>query len=174
MSDGFAPRNRWPGNPSAGQNPKPYFGSVSDFGLCDKTRTVRERRKPDLGEARPATNSFVRQASRCSDEQQAQKPFDPSTFMAAFDGGVTVSTYGEGQPSFPGAPADAVFYIQNGKVKLSVVSDQGKEAVVAFLEAGDFCGEGCLAGQLVRMATAMAATDCTSVGGQAKHDQGTS
>ena len=62
-----------------------------------------------------------------------------------------------------GAPADAVFYIQNGKVKLSVISAQGKEAVVAFLEAGDFCGEGCLAGQLVRMATAMAATDCTIV-----------
>ena len=61
--------------------------------------------------------------------------------MAAFDGGVTVSTYGEGQIIFSqGAPADAVFYIQNGKVKLSVVSDQGKEAVVAFLEAGDFCG----------------------------------
>ena len=97
-------------------------------------------------------------------KQQAQKPFDPSTFMAAFDGGVTVSTYGEGQIVFSqGAPADAVFYIQNGKVKLSVVSDQGKEAVVAFLEAGDFCGEGCLAGQLVRMATAMAATECTIV-----------
>ena len=97
-------------------------------------------------------------------KQQAQKPFDPSTFMAAFDGGVTASTYGEGQLVFSqGAPADAVFYIQNGKVKLSVVSDQGKEAVVAFLEAGDFCGEGCLAGQLVRMATAMAATECTIV-----------
>ena len=97
-------------------------------------------------------------------KQQAPKPFDPGTFMAAFDGGVTVSTYGEGQIVFSqGAPADAVFYIQNGKVKLSVVSDQGKEAVVAFLEAGDFCGEGCLAGQIVRMATAVAATDCTIV-----------
>ena len=97
-------------------------------------------------------------------KQQAPKPFDPGTFMAAFDGGVTVSTYGEGQNVFSqGAPADAVFYIQNGKVKLSVISAQGKEAVVAFLEAGDFCGEGCLAGQLVRMATAMAATDCTIV-----------
>src|SRR6188508_347923 len=100
--------------------------------------------------------SFARQAGVPMSKQQAQKPFDPSTFMAAFDGGVTASTYGEGQLIFSqGAPADAVFYIQNGKVKLSVVSDQGKEAVVAFLEAGDFCGEGCLAGQLVRMATAM-------------------
>ena len=97
-------------------------------------------------------------------KQQAQKPFDPSTFMAAFDGGVTASTYGEGQIVFSqGAPADAVFYIQDGKVKLTVVSSQGKEAVVAFMGSGDFCGEGCLAGQLVRMATAMAATDCTIV-----------
>src|SRR4030095_7615721 len=97
-------------------------------------------------------------------KQRAQKPFDPSTFMAAFDGGGTGSTCGVGQIVFSqGAAADAVFYIQDGKVKLSVVSPQGKEAVVAFLEAGDFCGEGCLAGQLVRMATAMAATDCTIV-----------
>jgi CRP/FNR family transcriptional regulator, cyclic AMP receptor protein len=97
-------------------------------------------------------------------KQQARKPFDPGRFMAAFDGGVTVTTCGKGQVVFSqGGPADAVFYIQNGKVKLSVVSDQGKEAVVAFLEAGDFCGEGCLAGQIVRMATAVAATDCTIV-----------
>jgi CRP/FNR family transcriptional regulator, cyclic AMP receptor protein len=114
----------------------------------------------------PATliRSFGRQTGVPVSKQQVQKPFDPSTFMAAFDGGVTVSTYGEGQNVFSqGAPADAVFYIQNGKVKLSVISAQGKEAVVAFLEAGDFCGEGCLAGQLVRMATAMAATECTIV-----------
>ena len=58
-------------------------------------------------------------------KQQAQKPFDPSTFMAAFDGGMTVSTYGEGQTVFSqGAPADAVFYIQDGKVKLTVVSSR--------------------------------------------------
>jgi CRP-like cAMP-binding protein len=97
----------------------------------------------------PATliRSFGRQTGVPVSKQQVQKPFDPSTFMAAFDGGVTVSTYGEGQNVFSqGAPADAVFYIQNGKVKLSVISAQGKEAVVAFLEAGDFCGEGCLAG----------------------------
>src|SRR6188472_4748236 len=109
-------------------------------------------------------------------KQQAQKPFDPSTFMAAFDGGVTVSTYGEGQIIFSqGAPADAVFYIQNGKVKLSVVSDQGKEAVVAFLEAGDFCGR--------RLPCRPTRSDghrggCDRLhdraGCQAKHDQGTS
>ena len=96
--------------------------------------------------------------------RQVLKPFDPRKFMAAFDGGVTISTCSEGQSVFSqGAPADAVFYIQEGEVKLTVVSSQGKEAVVAFLAAGDFCGEGCLAGQTVRMATAMAVTECTIV-----------
>jgi CRP-like cAMP-binding protein len=60
-------------------------------------------------------------------------------------------------------PADAIFYIQKGKLKLTVVSNNGKEAVVALLGAGDFLGEGCLAGQQVRMATAAAMTDCAIV-----------
>ena len=60
-----------------------------------------------------------------------------------------------------GDPADAVFYIQKGKVKVTVVSDQGKEAVVAILGAGEFCGEGCLAGQARRIATVRAMTECT-------------
>jgi len=59
-----------------------------------------------------------------------------------------------------GDVADAVFYIQKGKVKLTVVSAQGKEAVVAVLDADQFCGEGCLTGQALRMATASAMTDC--------------
>ena len=60
-----------------------------------------------------------------------------------------------------GDPADAVFYIQKGKVKVTVVSDQGKEAVVAILGADEFCGEGCLAGQPRRIATVSAMTECT-------------
>jgi CRP-like cAMP-binding protein len=60
-------------------------------------------------------------------------------------------------------PADAVFYIKQGKVKLTVVSEQGKEAVVALLGPADFCGEGCLAGQAVRMATAVTMTDCAII-----------
>src|ERR1700675_3067299 len=59
-----------------------------------------------------------------------------------------------------GDAADAVFYIEKGKVKVTVVSPQGKEAVVAILEAKDFFGEGCLAGQQHRMATVTAMTDC--------------
>jgi CRP/FNR family cyclic AMP-dependent transcriptional regulator len=60
-----------------------------------------------------------------------------------------------------GDPADAIFYIQKGKVKLTVLSKQGKEAVVAILGVGDFFGEGCLAGQPLRMATAISMTSCS-------------
>ena len=60
-----------------------------------------------------------------------------------------------------GSPADAVFYIEKGKVKLTVLSTRGKEAVVAILGGGDFFGEGCLAGQPLRMATATAMTECS-------------
>ena len=60
-----------------------------------------------------------------------------------------------------GDPANAVFYIQKGKIKLKVLSRQGKEAVVAILDAGDFFGEGCLAGQPLRMATAISISECS-------------
>lgn len=59
-----------------------------------------------------------------------------------------------------GQPADSLFYLRRGKVKLSVTSPQGKEAIVAVLGAGEFFGEGCLAGQRLRIATAIAMTDC--------------
>jgi CRP/FNR family transcriptional regulator, cyclic AMP receptor protein len=58
-----------------------------------------------------------------------------------------------------GDPADSIFYIQEGKVKIAVLSEQGKEAVIAILEAGDFCGEGCLGGQTKRAASAITMTD---------------
>jgi len=60
-----------------------------------------------------------------------------------------------------GDPASALFYLNSGRVKLTVLSKQGKEAVVAILSEGDFFGEGCLAGQQVRMATAVALSDCS-------------
>ena len=60
-----------------------------------------------------------------------------------------------------GDPADAIFYVQKGRVKLTVISDRGKEAVVGILGAGDFFGEGCLAGQPVRMSTATALGECS-------------
>jgi len=88
-------------------------------------------------------------------------PFDPETFLSKASRGTTRSTYEEDKIIFAQAEAaDSIFYIEKGKVKLTVLSEQGKEAVVAILGSGDFCGEGCLAGQPRRMATAAAMTEC--------------
>ena len=86
--------------------------------------------------------------------------FDPKSFLAKVGDGGTVAKYGKEQIVFSqGDPADAVFYIQKGKVKVTVVSEQGKEAVVALLATGDFFGEACLAGQATRLATVAAMTE---------------
>jgi CRP/FNR family cyclic AMP-dependent transcriptional regulator len=80
--------------------------------------------------------------------------FDVDVFLTTVDGGRSVTNYRIGEPVFSqGDPADSVFFIQEGKVKVSVVSKQGKEAVVALLAKGDFFGEGCLTGQPLRLAT---------------------
>ena len=88
-------------------------------------------------------------------------PFDPKVFLATVNGGRSISKYRMNQKVFSqGTPADAVFYIQKGKVKLTVISERGKEAVVAILGPDEFCGEGCLTGQPLRLATAVAMTEC--------------
>ena len=90
--------------------------------------------------------------------------FDPQTFLKQVGSGKTTLTFPNKQILFSqGDRADAVFYIKAGKVKLTVFSQQGKEAIVAMLEPGSFLGEGCLAGQLVCMATATAAENSTLV-----------
>jgi CRP/FNR family cyclic AMP-dependent transcriptional regulator len=90
-----------------------------------------------------------------------QLPFDSEAFLFTVDRGATESTYEEDRIIFSqGEAADSIFYINKGKVKLTVLSEQRKEAVVALLGPGDFCGEGCLAGQPRRMATAAAMTKC--------------
>ena len=87
--------------------------------------------------------------------------FNVDTFLATVNGGRTISTYRKGQKVFrQGDPADAVFYLKEGKVKVCVISEQGKEAVVALHEKGDFFGEGCLSGQSLRLATVAAMTEC--------------
>jgi CRP-like cAMP-binding protein len=83
-----------------------------------------------------------------------QPSFDPRSFLAKVGEGRSIGEYHKDQIVFAqGDAADAVFYIQRGKVKVSVVSKQGKEAVVAIHETNDFFGEGCLAGQVRRVAT---------------------
>ncbi len=88
--------------------------------------------------------------------------FDPKSFLAKVGKGRTLADYTKNQRIFSqGDPADAIFYIQTGKIKLTVVSKQGKEAVVAILGTDDFFGEGCLAGQPLRMASAAAMSECS-------------
>jgi len=90
------------------------------------------------------------------------QPIDWEPFLAGISHGKSVLEYGANRTVFwQGDPADSVFYLRQGKVKLAVTSQQGKEAIVAILGEGDFFGEGCLAGQLLRIATATAMTDCT-------------
>src|SRR4030095_3249695 len=97
-------------------------------------------------------------------KRKAKLPFDPKVFLAKVNGGRAISEYRKDQIVYAqGEPADSVFYIQSGKVKKTVVSEQGKEAVVALLGTGDFFGEGCLSGQPLRLATASAMTECVIV-----------
>jgi CRP/FNR family cyclic AMP-dependent transcriptional regulator len=87
--------------------------------------------------------------------------FDPKAFLAKVGEGKTVIEFQKNQKVFSqGDLADTVFYIQNGKVKLTVISEQGKEAVVAILEPGQFFGEGCMNGHPKRIATTTAMEDC--------------
>jgi CRP/FNR family transcriptional regulator, cyclic AMP receptor protein len=89
-----------------------------------------------------------------------KRSFDPELFLGTVDGGRTLKNYSRDEVIFSqGQPADAVFYIRKGKVKLIVASKQGKQAVVAILGTGAFFGEGCLNGQSLRLATALALTE---------------
>jgi CRP/FNR family cyclic AMP-dependent transcriptional regulator len=92
-----------------------------------------------------------------------EKPvFDPKIFLSKIGEGRTTASYDKNQVVFAqGDPANAIFYIQKGKIKLTVVSTQGKEAVVAILGPGDFFGEGSLTSQVLRMATSTALVECS-------------
>jgi CRP/FNR family transcriptional regulator, cyclic AMP receptor protein len=95
-------------------------------------------------------------------KRKPKAPFDVKVFLTNANGGRMIVSYRDKSRVFSqGDPADAIFYIQKGKVKLTVVSKRGKEAVIALLGEGDFFGEGCLAGQPVRMATAVALSSCS-------------
>jgi CRP-like cAMP-binding protein len=94
-------------------------------------------------------------------KRKGKLSFDPKRFLAKVGKGKTISKYRKDQIVFSqGQVADAIFYIQQGKVKLTVVSEQGKEAVVAILEPGQFFGEGCLNGHPLRMGSTRAMDEC--------------
>ena len=94
-------------------------------------------------------------------EKPTKNMFDPKIFLAKVGAGKTILEFHKNQHVFEqGDVADTVFYIQRGKVKLTVMSDQGKEAVVAILEPEQFFGEGCMNGHKLRISTTTAMEDC--------------
>jgi CRP/FNR family cyclic AMP-dependent transcriptional regulator len=98
---------------------------------------------------------------RVAKTNKKKQPFDVKTFLSSVNGERTITTYRKHDKIFSqGDPADSVFYIQEGKVKVCVISELGKEAVVALHGKGDFFGEGRLTGQPLRLATVAAMTDC--------------
>ena len=93
--------------------------------------------------------------------QEKKLPFDPKMVISKANGGQTVATYAVNQSIYQqGDPADWAFYIQAGKVKLTVTSEQGKDAIVAILKADNFFGEACANGEAIRLSTATALTEC--------------
>jgi CRP/FNR family transcriptional regulator, cyclic AMP receptor protein len=95
-------------------------------------------------------------------EPTAKSGFDLGLFFETADKGRSISTHQKNDVIFSqGDVADAVFYIKDGKIKLTVISKQGKEAVIALLGADEFLGEGCLIGQPRRLAAAVAMSECT-------------
>jgi CRP-like cAMP-binding protein len=105
--------------------------------------------------------------------KSAKRKFDPQAFLAKVGTGKTILKYRKGRIIYAqGEEADRIFYIQSGKVKVTVVSEQGKEAVVGILDAAQFFGEGCLNGQAVRVGTAMAMEEKRYHHDNAKGDAG--
>src|SRR3981081_3013147 len=99
--------------------------------------------------------------SSATKTKKKSREFNPNTFLATIGGGRKNLTFPQKKGIFAkGDPADAVFYIQSGKVKLTVVSKTGREATIGILSEGDFFGEGALAGQSQRMGSAVSMTDC--------------
>ncbi len=91
-----------------------------------------------------------------------RRKFDLKTFLSTINGGRKIVAFSKKQVIFvPGDSSDPVFYIQKGKVRLTVVSKSGKEATIGILNEGDFFGEGCLAGQPLRLFSVTAMTDCS-------------
>jgi CRP/FNR family cyclic AMP-dependent transcriptional regulator len=107
----------------------------------------------------PKSNSPVKRST--ASKSGGHNSFDPAVFLATSAQGRDIQSFAKREVIFAqGADADAVFYIKKGKVKVSLVSKEGKEAVIALLGPDEFVGEGCLIGQRLRLATASAITAC--------------
>jgi CRP/FNR family cyclic AMP-dependent transcriptional regulator len=117
---------------------------------------------PGLWQALRLTFAVKFEAMGSAKTRKKLAGFDPHAFLAGIGEGRKILDFGRKQTIFAqGDPADAVFYVQKGKIKLTVVSKAGREATIGFLTEGFFFGEGSLAGQTLRMGSATAVTDCT-------------
>ena len=115
-----------------------------------------------MGGRRMSRAPKAKSIERSTNGKTASGPlFDPAVFLATAGLGRGIAAYSKKEVIFAqGDDADAVFYIKKGKVKVAVLSTEGKEAVVALLGPDEFVGEGCLIGQPKRLATASAMTEC--------------
>jgi CRP/FNR family cyclic AMP-dependent transcriptional regulator len=127
---------------------------------------VEDGEKAGMGKTRVAGQvaANMRKRNVAVKKGPLARSFDPAEFLETTAKGRTIATHPKREIIFAqGDAADAVFYVKKGKVKVTVLSGQGKEAVVAILGADEFLGEGCLIGQPKRLATATAMTDCVTM-----------
>jgi CRP/FNR family transcriptional regulator, cyclic AMP receptor protein len=140
-----------PRSESLTPGPSRFFSSGTEIAIIVRVRL------PLLGEAA----RWLSEEKGVVVKKRSKASFDPKIFLAKVGEGKTISQYRKDQIIFSqGQVADAVFYIQQGRIKLTVVSEQGREAVVAILGPGHFFGEGCLNGQPPRIATTVAIDEC--------------
>jgi CRP/FNR family transcriptional regulator, cyclic AMP receptor protein len=141
--------------------PEAYI-SASPTAALSQALVAQSNSRLNGGEAvmpRAHNSRPIKQSTNRKSVQRAL--FDPAVFLATAALGRDISSYSKRDVIFAqGDDADAVFYIKKGKVKVAVISKQGKEAIVALLGPDEFVGEGCLIGQLKRLATASAMTEC--------------
>jgi len=139
-------------------DPSTVLGKKKHPGKQKKEDSVKQFAPPEI------VHDIVPGSVKTDTRLKNISPFDPRLFLTGHMDGKHSRDYASGESVFSqGDEADAVFFIQSGKVKLTVVSKRGKEAVVAILPEATFFGEGCLAGQPLRMSTARAIQRSTIV-----------
>ena len=127
--------------------------------ILNRIAVVRDMR-PSYGEG--AYQCGCLDGTSAMNQETKESPFDPKDFLSKDNGGRTKSDYAIDQAIYhQGDLAVSIFYILTGKVKLTVTSENGKEAIVAVLGVDDFFGEGCADGETLRLSTATALTECT-------------
>ena len=149
-----------------GGNTVPEYAANRDIFTKQTESVMTSKRIPINGAAFSKKGDAVMAHNKSQPEpitaNQKSPPIDWAAFLAGISHGKTVLEYGADRTIFAqGDPADSVWYLHKGKVKLAVTSQQGKEAIVTILGGNEFFGEGCLAGQPLRISTATAVTDCT-------------